>query len=192
MDFGSKTFGAAKNQGFMGTASNFARGMFGFGQKAVGTGRAAQAGAKTIHGLGQTAGAVQGAAGVASALMPSSPDPPPAPPPNGQTKMNSLREKTARYSFKGSSHGFGERALHLSPYAAWIGSQLLEDKYPRLSKGLNLGAYGLYAGMSAHNALKHPSERLTSGIDALSLTAMGLADLARMRRNSLNPTANSH
>lgn len=106
--------------------------------------------------------------------------------------MTSPREKKARYTFKSASHSLKEKALHLSPYAAWIASQVLDEKYPRLARGLNLGAYGMYAGMSAHNALKDPSERLTSGTDALALTAMGLADLARIRRNSQNSTAEGH
>ena len=106
--------------------------------------------------------------------------------------MNSRREKKAHYTFKSADHNYAEKALHLSPYAAWMASQLVDEKYPRLATGLNLGAYGLYAGMSAHNALRHPAERYTSGTDALALTAMGLADLARMRRKSLNPMAEGH
>jgi hypothetical protein len=98
--------------------------------------------------------------------------------------MSSLREKKARYTFKGASHSIAEKALHASPYVAWLASQALDDSYPRLAKGLNLGAYGLYAGMAGYDALTNPKERYTSAIDAGALAAMALADIARMKRDS--------
>jgi hypothetical protein len=184
MQYGRNLGGAVKEMGFRGTVSNIGRGMFGMAPA-----EGASAGAKMIHGAGQGLGMAQGAYGVAQAFKPP---PPPPPPPQlqggGRAVTASLRENQARYLFKGAGgNSLGERALHIAPYAAWIGSQLLEDSHPRLSKGLNLGAYGLYAGMAGREALRNPSERITSGIDAAALTAMGLADLARMRRKSINP-----
>jgi len=181
MQYGRNLGGAMKTEGFGGTAKNLAKGMFGFGPA-----EGASAGAKMIHGAGQAAGTAQGVYGLGSAVFGGSGDS------GGQNKTNSLREKQARYTFKGASHSPLQKALHLSPYAAWMGSQLLEDKHPTLAKGLNLGAYALYAGMAGHEALTNPNERLTSGTDALALTAMGIADLARMRRNSQNSTAEGH
>lgn len=181
MQYGRNLGGAMKTEGFGGTAKNLAKGMFGFAPA-----EGASAGAHMIHGAGQTAGMAQGAYGLGSAVFGGGGDS------GGQNKTNSLREKQAQYFFKGASHSPLQKALHLSPYAAWMGSQLLEDKYPRLAKGLNLGAYALYAGMAGHEALTNPNERLTSGTDALALTAMGIADLARMRRNSQNSTAEGH
>ena len=181
MQYGRNLGGAMKTEGFGGTAKNLAKGMFGFAPA-----EGASAGAHMIHGAGQAAGMAQGAYGLGSAVFGGGGDS------GGQNKTNSLREKQAQYFFKGASHSPLQKALHLSPYAAWMGSQLLEDKYPRLAKGLNLGAYALYAGMAGHEALTNPKERLTSGTDALALTAMGIADLARMRRNSQNSTAEGH
>ena len=176
MQYGRDLGGAMKSEGFRGTASNLAKGMFGFSPA-----EGASTGAKMIHGAGQGLGMAQGAYGLGSAVLGGMSNS------GGQTKTNSLREKQAQYTFKMANHSPMQKALHLAPYAAWMGSQLLEDKYPRVAKGLNLGAYGLYAGMSAHDALTNPQERFTSGTDAVALTAMALADMARMRRNSQNP-----
>lgn len=160
-------------EGFKGFAGNFGRGMF--GQQARGGVESA------AHTLGSHAGLAQGAYGLGSAVLGG-----------GSDKQGSLRETPAQYTFKGAEgHSWQQKALHAAPYVAWLSSQALEDNerpWARtLGKGLNLAAYPLYAGMSAYDAIKHPENRLTSGTDAVALTAMGLADLARLRRNSQNP-----
>ena len=81
------------------------------------------------------------------------------------------------------AHSWGHKALHASPYVAWIASQLVADSHPTLAKALNLGAYGGYAGMSAHTALTEPAEKWTSAVDAGALLAMAAADVARLRRD---------
>lgn len=181
MNYGSNLMNAGKNLGFGGSVSNLARGFFGMAPKAMGKNTRAAAG--TLHNLGQGASMAHGALSTASQMLPSST---PNANQDGQMKMNSLRETRSKFRVKQAGHSLAEKALHIAPYTAWIAAQLLGDSHPRLSKGLNLGAYGLYAGMAGRDALRNPSERITSGIDAAALTAMGLADLARMRRKSLN------
>jgi hypothetical protein len=87
------------------------------------------------------------------------------------------------YGVKTAGHSWKEKLLHTAPYAAWAAGNLLEDKYPRLSKALTAGAYLGYGGMAAREAYKNPEERITSTVDALALGSMLAADIARWRRH---------
>lgn len=101
----------------------------------------------------------------------------------GRNVMASLRENEASYRFKGAEgHGLGATLAHVSPYVAWIGSQLVRDSNPNLAKALSAGAYLGYAGSAAHDAITNPKERVTGAVDALALTAMLGSDVARWRR----------
>jgi hypothetical protein len=151
-------------------------------------------------GLGYAAGIPIGAAGTAGMMARTGMDlsksvtSPNAGPSLGMLgqKTGSLRESLGRYQLKTGSD-LGHALLHASPYVAWLGSQGLDYAgLPRASKALNLGAYGLYAGMAGHEALTNPQERLTSGVDAAALAAMALSDIARMRRESQTPASGSH
>lgn len=135
------------------------------------------AGTAQLPFVGSGAGQMAGMAVTAlpSAIMGAAP---------GQRQDSGGREVLASlYRVKRASegHGLGHKILHTAPYAAWIASQFVEN--PTLSKALNLGAYAGYAGMSAHEALTNPAEKWTSGTDAVALTAMALADIARMKRD---------
>lgn len=168
MQFGRNLGNAFKTEGAKGFLGNMGRGFVGMG---------ARGGAESAaHGLGTGLMAANTAYSVGSAFMPP------------KTTTASLREKQGHYTFKGAEGSLGQKVLHTAPYAAWIASNLLDkDKHPILKPALNLGAYGLYAGMAGHEALTDPKERYTSGTDALALSAMALADIARMRRDSQNP-----
>jgi len=152
-----------------------------WGAAARGLMRAAPTAAK--FGLGAATGIPIGGAGTAGALagqvsqmMPSAGRAGVGPTFAGMgPKLASRRKKEA-------SHGLLSHALHVSPYAAWAAGHLLEDKHPTLSKALTAGAYLGYAGNSAHEALKNPQERVTSGIDAAALLAMLGSDVARWTR----------
>jgi hypothetical protein len=156
-------------------------------------------------GLGYAAGIPIGAAGTAGMMARTGMDlsksvtSPNAGPSLGMLgqKTGSLRESLGRYQLKTGSDGgttsAGKALLHAAPYVAWLGSQGLDYAgLHRASKALNLGAYGLYAGMAGHEALTNPQERLTSGVDAAALAAMALSDIARMRRESQTPASGSH
>lgn len=99
----------------------------------------------------------------------------------GPKLASSRREKSAEQG-QPHGHGIGSKLLHIAPYGAWAAGHLLDESHPRLAKALTAGAYLGYAGTSAHEAMKNPNERLTSGIDAAALTAMLGADIARWSR----------
>lgn len=153
-------------------AMHVGRGALGFDAKA-----GAGLGGRILTGAGAIGGAVAPVA--AGALQMSN---------TGRAVTASLREMGHVHNMqKHAEHGLKDKLLHIAPYAAWgLGAGLegtsIAQKHPWLPKALSAGAYLGYAGRSAYDAYKHPSERVTGAVDAAALMAMLGADVARWRR----------